>query len=450
MSEQKALGQLVDISQLGQPIFTFDELRRYMGQTVIVNRGTESSECFLRVKIVAGSDDPKDPTICYGETERAIRRKDYCIIRPYAMQTRIHGKPLFFAEKEESALAAPAASAPGRTLDEIKISIRAHSRMAAESILQIGRDLMEAKQIAGHGGWLPFLQEIGFKPSTAENWMRLAREIEPGSALAALPYSKALALLSLPPEEREDFARDADADSKSAAELRRLIEERNKAAEAANAESNRANEAEKTIDILRKTLDERDEEIDEKCALLGDATTQRIDAEKRLEQAQRTADYYKAQAGQIEKERQDAERRAQELARELERQADAPVQIKTVEIEKAPADYEQLKQRMQWADKNVDDAMQAAIAAEQRAQQAEEELSRLRMEGTQAPQDDLSRLADAVSAFIASTQLMSVNPAQLAAREKDADALIRRLSKHVIDLQGAIGKAAFLAEGAVQ
>ena len=415
MSEQKALGQQVDISQLGQPIFTFDELRRYMGQTVIVNRGTESSECFLRVKIVAGSDDPKDPTICYGETERAIRRKDYCIIRPYAMQTRIHGKPLFFAEKEESALAAPAASAPGRTLDEIKISIRAHSRMAAESILQIGRDLMEAKQIAGHGGWLPFLQEIGFKPSTAENWMKLSREIEPGSALAALPYSKALALLSLPAEEREDFARENEADTKSAAELRRLIEERNKAAEAANAESNRANEA-----------------------------------EKQLEQARRSADYYAAQAGQIEKERQDAERRAQELARELERKADAPVQIKTVEIEKAPADYEQLKQRMQWADKNVDDAMQAAIAAEQRAQQAEEELSRLRMEGTQAPQDDLSRLADAVSAFIAATQLMSVNPAQLAAREKDADALIRRLSKHVIDLQGAIGKAAFLAEGAVQ
>ena len=415
MSEQKALGQLGAITQLGQPIFTFDELRRYMGQTVIVNRGTESSECFLRVKIVAGSDDPKDPTICYGETERAIRRKDYCIIRPYAMQTRIHGKPLFFAEKEESALAAPAASAPGRTLDEIKISIRAHSRMAAESILQIGRDLMEAKQIAGHGGWLPFLQEIGFKPSTAENWMKLSREIEPGSALAALPYSKALALLSLPAEEREDFARENEADTKSAAELRRLIEERNKAAEAANAESNRANEA-----------------------------------EKQLEQARRSADYYAAQAGQIEKERQDAERRAQELARELERKADAPVQIKTVEIEKAPADYEQLKQRMQWADKNVDDAMQAAIAAEQRAQQAEEELSRLRMEGTQAPQDDLSRLADAVSAFIAATQLMSVNPAQLAAREKDADALIRRLSKHVIDLQGAIGKAAFLAEGAVQ
>ena len=405
MSEQKALGQRVDIAQLGQPIFTFDELRRYMGQTVIVNRGTESSECFLRVKIVAGSDDPKDPTICYGETERAIRRKDYCIIRPYDMQERAHGKPLFFAEKEESALVAPAAAAPGRTLDEIKISIRAHSRMAAESILQIGRDLMEAKQIAGHGGWLPFLSEIGFKPSTAENWMRLAREIEPGSALAALPYSKARALLAL----------ENEAETKSAAELRRLIEERNKAAEAANAESNRANEA-----------------------------------EKQLAQARRTADYYKAQAGQIEKERQDAERRAQELARELEKQMDQPVSIRTVEVEKAPADYEQLKQRMQWADQNVDDAMQAAIAAEQRAQQAEEELSRLRMEGTQAPQDDLSRLADAVSAFIAATQLMSVNPAQLAAREKEADALIRRLSKHVIDLQGAIGKAAFLAEGAVQ
>lgn len=341
---------------------------------------------------------------------------------------------------------------PARTLDEIKISIRAHSAMAAESILQIGRDLIEAKQVTGHGGWLPFLQDIGFKPSTAENWMRLAREVEPGSALSRLSYSKALALLSLPPEEREPFARENGAEDKSAAEIRRLIAERNRVAEACNAETTRANEAEKTIDILRKTLDERDAEIDEKCAALGESYTRQGDMERQLAEAGRTADYYKAQAGQIEKERQDAERRAQELAREIEKWRDAPVQIKTVEVpvETVPPDYEQLKQRAKWADQNVDDAMRAAMDAEQRAKEAEAELDRLKMQAAPAaPRGGIEELTEAVNAFIGAAQLIGVNPGPLVGRKREFDAIMKRMKLFVIDLEKAVDDAQWAAEGAV-
>ena len=322
----------------------------------------------------------------------------------------------------ENSLSRTSETAPARTLAEIKISIQAHSRMAAESILQIGRDLIEAKQIAGHGGWLPFLADIGYKPSTAENWMRLAREIAPGSALAALSPTKALALLQLPQEEREAFAQEQNAQDKSAAELRRLIEERNRAAEAANAETARADAAEKRLE----------------------------DAGKQAEQMARECDYYKGQAAQIEQERKAAERRAQELGRQLDELINQPVSIKTVEVEKVPADYEQMKQRLRWADQNVDDALAAATQAQERANQLEAELEQAKAQGGgRMEPEGLEALTQAVNQFITETQLMAVNPGALARREKEADALIRRLKLHVIELEKAIGDAAFAAEGAV-
>lgn len=324
----------------------------------------------------------------------------------------------------ENSLSRTSETAPVRTLAEIKISIQAHSRMAAESILQIGRDLIEAKQVAGHGGWLPFLADIGFKPSTAENWMRLAREIAPGSALAALSPTKALALLQLPQEEREAFAQEHGQD-KSAAELRRLIEERNRAAEAANAETARADAAEKRLE----------------------------DAHQQAEQLARECDYYKGQAAQIEQERKAAERRAQELGKQLDDMiSNQPVSIKTVEVpvEKIPEDYEQMKQRLQWADQNVDDALAAATQAQEWADQLEAELEKAKAQGGgRMEPEGLEALTKAVNQFITETQLMAVNPGALARREKEADALIRRLKLHVIELEKAIGDAAFAAEGAV-
>ena len=300
----------------------------------------------------------------------------------------------------ENSLSRASETAPARTLAEIKISIQAHSRMAAESILQIGRDLIEAKQIAGHGGWLPFLADSGFKPSTAENWMRLAREIAPGSALAALSPTKALALLQLPQEEREAFAQENAAQDKSAAELRRLIEERNRAAEAANAETARADAAEKRLQ----------------------------DAHQQAEQMARECDYYKGQAAQIEQERKAAERRAQELGKQLDDMiSKQPVTIKTVEVpvEKIPADYEQMKQRLQWADQNVDDALAAATQAQERADQLEAELEKAKAQGGgHMEPEGLEALTQAVNRFIGETQLMAVNPGTLARREKEADALL--------------------------
>jgi DUF3102 family protein len=53
-------------------------------------------------------------------------------------------------------------------------SIRALRKRAADDIIDIGRHLTEAKKIAGHGNWLPWLdREFGWTDDTARNFMRV-------------------------------------------------------------------------------------------------------------------------------------------------------------------------------------------------------------------------------------------------------------------------------------
>ena len=133
-------------------------------------------------------------------------------------------------------------TASGRSAEEIKASIRFNMRGMVNGALEIGRDLIEMKEACRHGEWMPFLKEVGISSSTANNYMNIARNVSAESKVAQLPYTKILALLSAPPEEREELAEMAE--DMSAAEIRRLTEERNRAAEAANTETARADQAE--------------------------------------------------------------------------------------------------------------------------------------------------------------------------------------------------------------
>lgn len=96
---------------------------------------------------------------------------------------------------------------PGpRSIEAITEEILQNKRSAGEAILRIGQCLIEAKQMLTHGEWLPWLQErVEFSERTATRFMRLAREWTNQTALSDLGATKALALLVLPQEEREQF-----------------------------------------------------------------------------------------------------------------------------------------------------------------------------------------------------------------------------------------------------
>ena len=135
----------------------------------------------------------------------------------------------------------------GRTIETITDEILDAKRTGGEAILTIGRCLIEAKDMLPHGEWLPWLNErVEFSERTARNFMRLAREWTNRQTLADLGAAKALTLLALPAEEREQFVEEHNVIDMSARQLKEAIRERDearKAAEVAKADASAAEQA---------------------------------------------------------------------------------------------------------------------------------------------------------------------------------------------------------------
>ena len=110
-----------------------------------------------------------------------------------------------------------------RDIETITTEILDAKRAGGEAILTIGRGLIEAKGLLPHGEWLPWLTErVEFSERSAQNFMRLAREYANPQTLADLGASKALTLLALPAEEREEFisaVHVVDGEEKTTAEM---------------------------------------------------------------------------------------------------------------------------------------------------------------------------------------------------------------------------------------
>ena len=102
----------------------------------------------------------------------------------------------------------PTSSATETILAQNAEAIRALGKRVIGDIIKIGRLLTEAKKIAGHGNWLPWIKrEFGWTDKTAQNFMSvhaMALKNEKFSDLA-LPVSGlyALAAPSTPEEARE-------------------------------------------------------------------------------------------------------------------------------------------------------------------------------------------------------------------------------------------------------
>ena len=147
------------------------------------------------------------------------------------------------------------APAEGRTIEAITGEILDAKRTGGEAILTIGRCLIEAKDMLPHGEWLPWLNErVELSERAAQRFMRLAREWSNPTALSDLGATKALTLLALPVEDREQFMAEThqvDGQEKnvidmSARQLEQAIRERDearKAAEAAKADASAAEQA---------------------------------------------------------------------------------------------------------------------------------------------------------------------------------------------------------------
>lgn len=160
-----------------------------------------------------------------------------------------------------------------RTVDVIAAEINALTTTMLTSIIEIGRRMVEAKEMLPHGQFGPWLKaNTPYSTSTANNYMRLfeAYGSQQKSLFGAevncqtfgnLSPSKALALLELPAEQRESFVKENDVESMSTRELQRVIKERDEALkQAAQAEADK-----RTAEQARAKMEE---DMKEASALL--------------------------------------------------------------------------------------------------------------------------------------------------------------------------------------
>lgn len=233
----------------------------------------------------------------------------------------------------------------GRTKEEIDKDFRACCRKAAEDILRLGYDLIEMKEICGHGEWLEWLKSVEWSERTAQNYMRVAKSWDQNPKLMAMGYTRTVALLAAPAEVQE-MAADGQLDNASAAEIRRLSKELQEAKEKAES-------------YHRIVLNQ-----------------------------QHSASVETREKGKLQKELQELREREQEL-----REREPEVRI----VEKIPDDYELLKRQLRLAEDAAEDAERRAAEAVQQAQEA--------MAGEPDPFDGptVSGFIGAVNTFLAAS-----------------------------------------------
>lgn len=203
-----------------------------------------------------------------------------------------------------------------------------------ESVIQIGTRLEEAKQMVPSGEWTAYLTDkLGYKPSTAQNYMRIAREFGGGQvsltgktaadAFGQLSYSQILPLLGMAEEEREELAEENDLPSMSSREIAALVKERDEA----KANADRLKEKDK---LLRSKLREANKERDKAQSSLSDATQREKDLAERLDELEKrpaevrelTEEELEEIRSKVREENAEAAKAAEERARAAEEKLD--------------------------------------------------------------------------------------------------------------------------------
>ena len=298
-----------------------------------------------------------------------------------------------------------------RSLATVTAEIRSYQDAARKMMItyciEVGRRLVEAKSLVGHGEWGAYLRdELGFSQSRANDLMRLfdayaADQIRlDGAALKSqafgnLSYTQALALLVLPSdEEREAFVQSHDMSKMSTRELQEELRRRNQ-----------ESQDEPTREELAKRLDDALEEVRENGAALQNAEQKAAAFQIQAEGLEKVAAQHRAaeEAAMREKEeaaaaRAEAERRAKEAAdklaalqAELDKARKAEAQA-LKDLRKAQSDKTVPQDVLEKLKKEAEAAAEASYKADSEAldeakkerARAEEELDKARREAEAA------------------------------------------------------------------
>lgn len=263
---------------------------------------------------------------------------------------------------------------------EIVTIKRQTQQVLITAAIELGRRLTEVKAMIPHGEWGKYLQErVDYSQSTADNLMKLYREYGSGQdslfdnfansqTFANLSYTQALALLSVPADEREQFAEENDVANKSTRELQELIRQRE--------------EQHSQINQLRSELTDAKSEKEEVKELLADAEkecdSRKQEVERLTEQLQKAQEAEQKAKDQLKKAKENPTV-PKDVMEKLRAEAEAAAT--KAAAEKAAAESKKIQGQLEKAQKAAQDAenekkraMQDLAQMEQRLQAAQQEV----------------------------------------------------------------------------
>lgn len=237
---------------------------------------------------------------------------------------------------------------------------------AAQGALKIGERLCEAKELLGHGEFLPWIkEEFGWTDRTAQKLMAVYREFGDSQkslfgpeintkTYSDLPVSKLYLLISVPESEREDFVKENNVAEMSVREMEKLLREKKEAE-----------------DESREAHAELDKLADKYAAL----STVAIEQEKELKAAQADVS---ASIEAAKKEAAAEAEKARRTAEKAQKAAEAEAKKARDEAEAAKKDLQQLRDNPEIPQEVMDKLKaqfgKAAEEAEARARAAEAKL----------------------------------------------------------------------------
>lgn len=238
--------------------------------------------------------------------------------------------------------------------------------------IEIGRRLCEAKSLLPHGEWGEWLKEkVGFSQSSANNHMKIFEEygdeqitlfgaVPNSQTIGNLPYTKALKLLALPSDEREEFVSENKVEEMSSRELEQAIRERNEAREA-----------------LKKAEEEKEE--------LQELLNSKEDYEESAEAAKAEADRLREAKEKAEADlitAKDKEKKAKEALQKLKNNPKIPEELKeriTAEAQAKASENakKELESTIDEANKKIDEALKKQKEAEKSASEVQSQYDEL-------------------------------------------------------------------------
>ena len=198
---------------------------------------------------------------------------------------------------------------------------------AAQGALKIGERLCEAKELLGHGEFLPWIkEEFGWTDRTAQKLMAVYREFGDSQkslfgpeintkTYSDLPVSKLYLLISVPESEREDFVKENNVAEMSVREMEKLLREKKEAEDESREAHAELNKLADKYAALSAVASEQEKELKAAQAdVSASIEAAKKEAAAEAEKARRTAEKaQKAAEAEAKKARDEAEAAKKDL-----------------------------------------------------------------------------------------------------------------------------------------